>query len=101
MTTIDLQTAAGIASTLIFMGSNLPMILKALATKDMRSYSAGQISLANAGNLLHWFYLLGLPAGPIHLLHGFNTLVALLMLALYYRYRLAPQRLIGQKMSSF
>lgn len=82
----DLQLLAGSLSSVIFVGSNLPMISKALRTRDLASYSLGHIGLANAGNVLHWLYVAGLPLGPIWFLHGFNTLVALLMLALYLRH---------------
>ena len=62
------------------------MVLKAVRTRDMGSYSLAHISLANVGNLLYWLYVLALPVGPVWLLHGFNTLVALLMLGLYLRH---------------
>jgi hypothetical protein len=84
----DLQLLAGSVSSVIFVGSNLPMISKALRTRDLGSYSLGHIALANAGNALHWLYVSALPVGPIWFLHAFNTLVALLMLALYIRHEL-------------
>lgn len=86
MSEIKIQIIAGVASTFIFIGSNVPMLVKALVTKDLRSYSPGQIGLANLGNFLHWLYIASLPVGPVWFLHGFNTLVALLMLGLYLRY---------------
>lgn len=84
----DIQLFAGSLSSVIFVGSNLPMVSKALRTRDLASYSLGHIGLANVGNLLYWLYVSGLPVGPVWFLHGFNTLVALLMLALYLRHEM-------------
>lgn len=83
-----LPTLAGMISSLMFMTSTLPMLAKALHTKDLRSYSPLQIGLANLGNLLHWLYVASLPFGPIWMLHAFHTLTTGLMLALYLRYEL-------------
>ncbi|MGH2538692.1 MAG: hypothetical protein ACRDHL_14985 [Candidatus Promineifilaceae bacterium] len=80
------QLFAGALSTLLFACSSLPMLLKALRTRDLASYSLANIGLANAGNFLYWLYVVTLPVGPIWFLHGFNTLVALLMLGLYLRF---------------
>ena len=74
---------AGFGSSLIFILSNFPMVAKAVRTRNLASYSLGQILLANVGNLLYWLYVADLPLGPIWFLHGFNTAVALLMLSLY------------------
>ena len=83
----DMQIVAGVISTLMFVGSNLPMLWKAFTTKDLTSYSLGHIGLSNAGNLIYWLYLFTLPVGPVWFLHGFNTLVAGLMLFGYLRYQ--------------
>lgn len=82
----DVQVIAGTVSSLIFVTSNLPMVAKAIRTRDLGSYSLAHIGLANVGNLLYWLYVLALPVGPVWFLHGFNTLVALLMLGLYLRH---------------
>lgn len=79
---------AGLISSAIFIGSNLPMVIKAFRTKNLKSYSLGHIGLANLGNLIHWGYIAALPVGPVWFLHGFNTLVAVLMLVLYLHYEL-------------
>lgn len=86
MENLSLQGAAGFASTLIFLVSSLPMLIKAWRTRDLRSYSPVNISLANVGNLTYWLYIYSLPFGPAWLLHGFNTLSTLLMLVWYLRY---------------
>lgn len=83
----DMQIFAGIISTLMFVSSNVPMLWKAFTTKNLTSYSLGHISLSNAGNLIYWLYLFTLPMGPVWFLHGFNTLVAGLMLVGYLRYQ--------------
>lgn len=49
---IDLPFIAGIISTVIFV-STLPMLRKAFQTKDLQSYSLGNIVLANGGNIIH------------------------------------------------
>jgi|GEM_PF-1688683 len=95
----DMQIFAGIISTFMFVSSNLPMLWKAFTTKDLTSYSLGHISLSNVGNLIYWLYLFTLPMGPVWFLHGFNTVVAGLMLVGYLRYqgyRNGP-RLVGEK----
>lgn len=97
----QVQIVAGLVSTFIFVASNLPMPSKAILTRDLHSYSLGQIGLANAGNLLHWLYVTGLPIGPIWFLHGFNTAVSLLMLGLYLWLEKRPGRQSGLKTSSF
>lgn len=89
----SIQLIAGTVSSLIFVSSNLPMLWKAFRTRDLSSYSLGQISLSNCGNLIFWIYLVTLPFGPIWLLHAFNTLVAILMLGCYLRYELRPRSL--------
>jgi hypothetical protein len=52
----------------------LPMLHKALRTRELSSYSFGNIALANVGNAVHSVYVVHLPPGPIwflaHALHG-------------------------------
>jgi uncharacterized protein with PQ loop repeat len=81
-----LQLFAGSFSCGIFIFSNLPMLLKAFRTRDLKSYSLGQILLGNLGNCLYWIYLISLPFGPIWLINGFFTLSSLLMLVAYLVY---------------
>lgn len=76
----QLSLFAGICSTILFTTSTIPMLLKALRTRDMQSYSVSQIALSNLGNGVHWLYILGLPFGPIWFLHGFHTLTTAVML---------------------
>jgi uncharacterized protein with PQ loop repeat len=82
----NLAVIAGTISTIIFACSTLPMLRKAFCTKDMRSYSLGNILLANAGNVIHSFYIFNLPPGPIWLLHAFYLITTGLMLFWYLRY---------------
>ena len=88
METIQLQYIAGATSTAIFVSSNLPMLFKAIKTRDLKSYSLSHLVLSNLGNLIHWAYLSSLPFGPIWFLHGFYTLVTAVMLPWYFRYEL-------------
>jgi uncharacterized protein with PQ loop repeat len=84
---INLPVIAGSISTTIFALSTLPMLLKAFQTKDLRSYSLGNILLANVGNIIHSVYVFHLPAGPIWVLHSFYLLSTALMLLWYLRYQ--------------
>jgi uncharacterized protein with PQ loop repeat len=81
---------AGSVSTVIFAGSTLPMLVKAARSKDLKSYSLGQIVLANVGNLIHSIYVFHLPAGPVWVLHTFYLLTTGLMLVWYLRYTELP-----------
>jgi uncharacterized protein with PQ loop repeat len=83
----NLQIMAGSISALLFITANLPMLLKAYRTRDLRSYSLSNIVLVNVGNVLYWLYVAQLPAGPIWLLHSFYTVAFVLMLVWYLRYQ--------------
>ena len=82
----NLPVIAGSISTVIFAFSTLPMLLKAFRTKDLGSYSLGNILLANMGNIIHSIYVFSLPVGPIWLLHSFYLVSTALMLVWYLRY---------------
>jgi hypothetical protein len=87
---VDVPVAAGTLATAVFAASTLPMLRKAQRTKDVRSYSLGNIVLGNVGNLFYTVYVLHLPAGPIWALHAFHTVSTALMLFWYLRYVLIP-----------
>jgi hypothetical protein len=82
----NVQMIAGFASSLIFVTSNLPMLFKAIQTRNLKSYSPVHLVLSNLGNLIYWLYVASLPLGPIWFLHGFFTLTTLIMLVLYLRF---------------
>jgi hypothetical protein len=86
----NLPVIAGAISTAIFAFSTLPMLLKAFRTKDLKSYSLGNILLANMGNVIHSVYVFSLPLGPIWLLHSFHLVTTGLMLVWYLRYEWRP-----------
>ncbi|HEX2307568.1 MAG TPA: hypothetical protein VHI14_04560 [Jatrophihabitantaceae bacterium] len=86
MAMVSLPTLAGLTSTVIFAASTLPMLLKAHRTRDLASYSLGQIALANVGNAVHSIYVYSLPPGPIWMLHTFYLASTALMLGWYVRY---------------
>lgn len=90
--TLDLPVIAGTISTLIFAASTLPMLVKAFRTRDLASYSFGQIALANCGNAVHSLYVFSLPLGPIWLLHSFYLVSTAVMLCWYVRYEGLPRR---------
>jgi hypothetical protein len=91
MTLTSLPVVAGIAATTIFAGSTLPMLAKAARTRDLGSYSLGNLAMANAGNLVHSLYVFSLPAGPLWILHTFNLASSLLMLVWFLRYEWRPR----------
>jgi uncharacterized protein with PQ loop repeat len=88
---ISLAIIAGTTSTIIFAASALPMLAKAWRTKDLASYSRGNILMANIGNVVHSVYVYSLPPGPIWLLHTFYLVTTALMLVWYLRYEWRPQ----------
>jgi uncharacterized protein with PQ loop repeat len=89
----SLPLIAGSVSTTIFAISTLPMLLKAAHSKDLTSYSLGNIVLSNVGNAVHSIYVFSLPFGPVWVLHSFYLATTALMLIWYVRYspgRMAP-----------
>jgi uncharacterized protein with PQ loop repeat len=89
---MSLPVLAGTVSTVIFAASTLPMLVKAGRTKDLSSYSLGNIALANVGNAVHSVYVFHLPAGPVWVLHSFYLVSTVLMLIWYLRYELSGVR---------
>ena len=89
---IGLPVLAGTVSTLIFASSVLPMLVKAVRTRDLSSYSLGNIVLSNVGNVIHSVYVFSLPPGPIWAMHSFYLVATGLMLFWYMRYELADRR---------
>jgi uncharacterized protein with PQ loop repeat len=87
---MNLTVFAGAISTIVFALSTLPMLKKAYSSKDLSSYSLGNILLSNLGNLIHSVYVFSLPAGPIWLLHSFYLVTTGLMLVWYLRYEWRP-----------
>jgi hypothetical protein len=87
----QVQMVAGSVAGVIFAAASWNMLVKAWRTKDLSSYSLGQIVLNNVGNLFYWLYVVSLPIGPIWFMHAFFTLASLLMLAWFFVYRTAPK----------
>ncbi len=83
----QVQMVAGSVAGFIFAAASWKMLVKAWRTKDLSSYSLGQIVLNNVGNLFYWLYVASLPLGPIWFMHAFFTLASLLMLVWYFIYR--------------
>ena len=77
-------------STGLFAVSYLPMLLKALHTRDLDSYSLGYLALSNVANAVHCLYVFSLPLGPIWLLHSFYVVASALLLIWYLRFRSGP-----------
>lgn len=89
---MDLAVIAGILSTGLFAMSYLPMLVKAARTKDLSSYSLGNIAITNVGNAVHSLYVFSLPLGPIWFLHTFYLVASALMLIWFVRYRRTWER---------
>lgn len=95
-----LPVLAGTLSTVLFMLGAMPMLLKAIRTRDMSSYSLGHIAMTNAGNVIHAIYVFSLPPGPLWLMHTFWIVSTALMLAWYLKYEWLPRRTRCQEMRS-
>ncbi len=90
---LNLATIAGFVSTALFALGTLPMLVKAYRTRNLQSYSLGNILMSNVGNLIYSLYVFHLPPGPIWLLHSFYLLSTGLMLVWYIKYEGLPHRL--------
>jgi hypothetical protein len=95
-------TIAGIASTLIFAVSALPMVLRAVRTREVSSYSRSHLLMTNAGNAVHTVYVASLPPGPVWLLHCMYSSVAVFMLAAHRRWARPsdPRRVAEEELRS-
>ncbi|MBW9111119.1 hypothetical protein JNB63_18265 [Microbacterium trichothecenolyticum] len=80
---MDAATLAGTVSTVLFAAANLPMVVKAVRSGDLRSYSLSALVMGNVGNAVYTLYVLSLPFGPIWILHGFYLTTMAIMLVLY------------------
>src|SRR6476646_10126958 len=67
----ELAVVAGVMSTTLFVVSYLPMLHRAVRTRDLDSYSRPSLVLANVGNVIQAVYVYSLPLGPIWFLHAF------------------------------
>ena len=90
---LNLPMIAGFISTTLFALGTLPMLTKAFRTKNLASYSLGNIVISNVGNLIYSIYMFNLPPGPIWFLHGYNLLSTGLMLIWYLKYEGFPLQL--------
>jgi hypothetical protein len=82
----NIPVIAGSVSTVMFAASMVPMVTKALVTRDLHSYSLSSLALTHVANLVHSIYVFSLPLGPIWALHSFYVVVTGLMLALMLIY---------------
>lgn len=83
---------AGTVATLLFVGSALPMLIRAHRTRDLSSYSPANLIIANVGNLAQTLYVVTLPPGPVWAMHAFNLGVSGLMLVWWLRHHWLPRR---------
>lgn len=54
---MNLPVLAGTLSTVLFAVGMLPMLVKAACTRDLASYSLGNLVLSNAANAVHSIYV--------------------------------------------
>lgn len=87
---INFPTIAGFISTVLFALGTLPMLAKAYRTKNLASYSLGNILMSNVGNVIYSIYVFQLPLGPVWLLQSFNLVTTGLMLLWYIKYEGLP-----------
>lgn len=85
MDTLTISLIAGTVSSLIFVGSHVPTLVKAYRTKDVHSYSCAHLVLVNLGNIIYWLYVISLPVGPVWILHSCYTIFSGLFLIMYLR----------------
>jgi uncharacterized protein with PQ loop repeat len=83
----SVPTLAGTLATLVFALSTMPMLGKAVRSRDLTSYSTGNLVIGNVGNALYSVYVFQLPLGPIWFLHSFYVLSSGLMLFWSRRFR--------------
>ncbi|MFF2273637.1 hypothetical protein ACFVTX_15275 [Agromyces sp. NPDC058136] len=88
---MNVAVVAGAISTGLFAMSYLPMLVKAARSKDLSSYSVGNLVITNLANGLYTVYVLSMPFGPIWFLHTFYLLASALMLVWFVRYRSSPR----------
>ena len=88
----NVPVIAGIVSTGIFAVSTMPMVAKAARTRDLSSYSGGNLLLSNLGNVLYAIYVFSMPMGPAWALYGFNLTVSATMLVYWLQYRTSRPR---------
>ena len=79
---MDIPLIAGTVWTVVFAVSNLPMLGKALRTRDVSSYSLSSMVMINAANAVYSLYVFSLPVGPIWALHTFYVVSCAIMLVL-------------------
>ena len=84
---MDVPLIAGTVATVAFAVSNLPMLRKALRTRDVSSYSLPSMIMINGANIVYSLYVFTLPFGPIWGLHTFYVVSCAIMLVLCLRQR--------------
>ena len=84
---MDVALIAGTIATVAFAVSNLPMLRKALRTRDVSSYSLPSMIIINIANAVYSLYVFTLPFGPIWGLHTFYVVSCAIMLWLCLRQR--------------
>lgn len=93
---MDVWLLAGSVSTALFAAANVPMLAKAVRTRDLSSYSLSSLMVSNVANVIHTVYVVSLPWGPIWVLHGFYLITMAAMATLYLAGAKHPSALPGE-----
>ena len=83
----SLAVAAGGVAGFLFCMAQLPMLVKAYRTKDLKSYSPSNLAIAAVGNFLYFPYVISLPFGPAFFIHLFMTAATWAMLIMWWLWR--------------
>ncbi|GAA1808037.1 hypothetical protein [Agromyces neolithicus] len=98
---MDVAVLAGVVSTGLFAMSYMPMLVKAARTKDLSSYSLGNLAITNLGNVVYSLYVFSLPFGPIWFLHSFYLVACGLMLVWFLHYGGAWRRFVARRRAAW
>ncbi|MHA7208521.1 hypothetical protein [Arthrobacter sp. MDT1-65] len=94
---MEIPVLAGSLSTVLFALATLPMLLKAVRTRDLSSYSLSNIVISNIANAVHSVYVFSLPFGPIWMLHSFYVVASALMLGWCFSFRAGRSAAPGRR----
>jgi uncharacterized protein with PQ loop repeat len=84
----DLIFSVGGVASVLFVFAQMPMLIRALQTKDMRSYSGIHLLLGCAGNVLWAFHLAkNVPDVNVRALHCYYLVTTAVMLGFWWRWR--------------
>lgn len=79
---------AGVVASAIFVAAQLPMLVKALRVRSVKSYSGLHLALGTTGNAIWWVHLLAnVPDLTVCVLHTYYIVTMVAMSLLWLRWR--------------